>query len=166
MTAQEYMKNRSDKYDIEIELALNLGLSEDQRKEFEYKKKELDNLIEVIPIENREKFEEQYNNDFEQRMDEYYTQLAIDYENRLKEEGFIIDIENPEIVRLTGRITTQNGNSFSISHKSIDVDVSKSFDAYKVYSVEDWMNWFDIKTGGNCKRDEDEFSIEFLRKIN
>ena len=29
-----------------------------------------------------------------------------------------------------------------------------------------WMNWFDIKTGGNCKRDEDEFSIEFLRKIN
>ena len=166
MTYQEYIKNRSEKYDIEIELALNIGLSEDQKKEFESKRQELDNIIEVIPLEDRDKLEEAYSNDFEQRMDEYYTQLAIDYENKLREEGFVVDIDNPEIVRLTGRITTQNGNSFTISNKSIDVDVSKSFDAYKVYSVEDWMNWFDIQTGESCKRDEDEFSIEFLRKIN
>lgn len=169
MTLQEYIDNRNQEYDLMI-LSLNIELSVEAKEKLELQREDLENQLNSLLPEDREMLEDEYTKYFEESMDEYYTQLAIDYENKLKEEGFVIDIENPEIIRLTGRITTQNGNSFCISHKSIDIDFKTLYNKhgvnYKAYKTRNWMSFFDLETDSYCKKDEDEFSVEFLRKIN
>jgi hypothetical protein len=171
MTYKQWLELSAKLYALSLNEAFHSNGTCSYTENDKKKHKELQELMDSVPEKTIKKFQDKLYAEIDKEMEAAYQAYLKVHLEDLGKEGLTIDDENPDIVRLTGRLSEvkkENGKIyFVIGRKTVDIPIKKIKSKTKIkdLSIVFYMDLFDNEVKGLCKRDTDEFNIEFLRKI-
>jgi CO dehydrogenase/acetyl-CoA synthase epsilon subunit len=128
MTYKQWLELSAKLYDLSLNEAFHsngtCSYTENDKKEY----KELQELMDSVPEKTIKKFQEKLYAEIDKEMEAAYQAYLKEHLEDLEKEGLAIDDENPDIVRLTGRLSEvkkENGKTLIIIGRKAVLDPDK-----------------------------------------